>query len=79
MNGTPGRESAGITSPLGITLLNRLLLQIVVVMVMVVMMGVYYHHDLRLRRKRHREAGNENQSKQILFHDLMMIRRAVLC
>jgi hypothetical protein len=37
------------------------------VMVMV-MMGVNYHHDLRLRRKRHREAGDENQSKQILFH-----------
>ena len=76
------REPAKLASLLGIALLNRLLVQIRVVMVMVMMvmgMGMYYHHDLRLRSKRHREAGNENQSKQILFHDLMMIRRAVLC
>ena len=79
MNGPPSREFARTASPLGIALLNRLLLQIVVVMmVVVVMMGVYYHH-LRLRRKRHREAGDENQSEQILFHTLMMIRRTILC
>jgi hypothetical protein len=62
------RESTKLVSLLAIALLRRLLLQIGVVMVVVVMMmGVYYHH-LRLRRKRHREAGDENQSKQILFH-----------
>jgi len=73
------RESAGVASPLGITLLNLLLVQIGVVMVMVMVVRVDYHHDLRLRRKRHREAGNENQSKQILFHGLIMVRRTVPC
>ena len=72
------REPAKLASLLGIALLNRLLVQIRVVMVMVMMvMGMYYHHDLRLRSKRHREAGNENQSKQIFFHGLIMVRRTV--
>jgi hypothetical protein len=39
------------------------------VMMMVVVMAVMYnHHDLRLRRIRCREAEDENQSKQNLFH-----------
>jgi hypothetical protein len=49
------------------------------VMVMMVVMGVDYHHDLRLRSKRHREAGDENQSEQILFHGSIMVRRTVPC
>jgi hypothetical protein len=70
-----------MASLLGIALLNRLLVQIRVVMVMVMMvvMGVDYHHDLRLRSKRHREAGDENQSEQILFHGSIMVRRTVPC
>lgn len=39
-----------------------------VVMMMVVMAVVHDHHDLRLRRVRYREAEDENQSKQNLFH-----------
>ncbi len=37
-------------------------------MMMVVMAVVHDHHDLRLRRVRYREAEDENQSKQNLFH-----------
>jgi hypothetical protein len=44
--------------------------------VMVVM--VMYHHDhLRLRRIRHCEAEDENQSKQKLFHTLIVTRRII--
>ncbi len=37
-------------------------------MMMVVMAVVHNDHDLRLRRIRCREAEDENQSKQNLFH-----------
>jgi hypothetical protein len=39
-----------------------------VMVMMVVVMRVDHNHQLRLRGKRHREAGDEDQSKQILFH-----------
>ena len=40
-----------------------------VVMVMTVMvMAVYDHHNLRLRRVRYREAEDESQCEQNLFH-----------
>jgi hypothetical protein len=39
----------------------------VVVMMMMVMV-VYYHHNLRLRRVRHCEAEDEDQSKQGFLH-----------
>ncbi len=50
--------------------LRRLLVvaELGVMMVMVVMAVVYNYHDLRLRRIRCREAEDENQPKQNLFH-----------
>lgn len=39
-----------------------------VMMMVVVMAGVYDHHNLRLRRIGNREAEDEDQSKQNLFH-----------
>jgi hypothetical protein len=44
-------------------------LEAVVVVMVVMMMAVYDHHDLRLRRIRHCEAEDKNDSKQNLFHD----------
>jgi hypothetical protein len=41
-----------------------------VLMVVVMMMVVYYDHYLRLHRIGRREAEDENQSKQNLFHAL---------
>jgi hypothetical protein len=51
--------------------LNPLLCETVVVVVMVMMMVVFNYHDLRLRRYRCREAEDENDPKQNLFHSLI--------
>jgi hypothetical protein len=54
---------------------SRLFVVIVVVVMMpvVVMMGLTYsHHDLRLRRKRCREAEDNGQCEQYLLHSLSM-------
>jgi hypothetical protein len=45
------------------------------VVAMVTVMGMYNHHDLRLRRIRHREARNENEREQNLFHSQSMAPR----
>jgi hypothetical protein len=51
---------------------------VMMVIVMVVMMAVNDHYNLRLRRIRHREAEDENQSEQNPFHFPSMVHRKVI-
>jgi len=52
-------------------MLNRLRIEAGVVMMMVVVMAVYDHHNLRLRRIGCREAEDESQCEENLFHTLV--------
>jgi len=61
---------------------NRLLVGseagVMMVIVMVVMMAMNDHYNLRLRRIRHCEAEDEDQSEQNLFHSPSMAHRKVM-
>jgi len=51
--------------------LTRLLVKVGVVVMMVVVAMVYDHHNLRLRRIGCREAEDESQCEENLFHALV--------